>query len=142
MPIQNPIELLRTLCSEPRETEWLEFKLNRFDPHECGKYISALANSAMLRDRNSAYMVYGVENGSHAIHGTIVRLKEEKVGNEPFENWLSRLLEPRLNIEFLAFEDEGKHIEIIAIDPAYVRPVLFSGEAYVRVDSALSNLPG
>ena len=40
--------LLRELCKLPRETEWVEFKVNNAEPQEIGEYISALANSAAL----------------------------------------------------------------------------------------------
>jgi ATP-dependent DNA helicase RecG len=46
--INDAPTLLATLCALPSETEWLEFKESRFDPEEVGKYVSALANSAML----------------------------------------------------------------------------------------------
>ena len=45
----NPAELaalLDRLRAEPRETEWLEFKANRYEAQDLGEYISALANSA------------------------------------------------------------------------------------------------
>jgi len=40
--------LLDRLRTEPRETEWLEFKVNRYEPQILGEYLSALANSACL----------------------------------------------------------------------------------------------
>jgi hypothetical protein len=38
--------LIERLRSEPQETEWLEFKANRYEPQEIGEYLSALANAA------------------------------------------------------------------------------------------------
>ena len=40
--------LLDRLRAEPRETEWLEFKTNRYEPQLLGEYLSALANSAWV----------------------------------------------------------------------------------------------
>ncbi|WP_264050410.1 ATP-binding protein [Methylobacterium flocculans] len=135
MEIVDPQQLLTRLRAEPRETEWLEFKSNRLDHDEVGQYMSGLANAAMLSGSDAAYLVYGIDNDTHDIIGTTVRLKEETVGGQLFEHWLSRLLVPSVNFCFVSFEVDNKHIEIIAIDPCYVSPVRFKGHAFVRVDS-------
>ena len=62
--------LVRELCKLPDETEWLEFKHNNADPQSIGEYISALANSAALNGKAFAYLIWGVENETHAILGT------------------------------------------------------------------------
>lgn len=59
--------LLDRLCAEPRETERLEFKTNRYEPQVLGEYISALANSACLLVKPHGYLVFGIEDGSHAV---------------------------------------------------------------------------
>lgn len=128
------------MVAQPRENEWLEFKCNDFEAEKCAQYISALANSAMFQDVPHAYLVFGVEDKTHKIVGTKVSLKDEKVGNEPFENWVARKLDPRLNLTFVPFDYAGKNIEIIAIEPAYQRPVRVDGEAWIRVDSQLRRL--
>ena len=96
--IKDPKALLANLRSRTSEEEWLEFKVGTFKADEVGRYIAALANSAMLAGQRCAYMVWGVENGTHQIVGTPVRLKNEKgAGNEPFENWVTRWLDPSVN---------------------------------------------
>ena len=97
MPIADPARLLEDLCAEPRETEWLEFKTSYFDADEVGQYVSGLANSAILQGEAHAYLVFGVEDETHKIVGTTVSLKDAKVGNEVFENWLTRSLDPKLS---------------------------------------------
>ena len=62
--------LLTRLLAEPRETEWLEFKATRLEPQLLGEYLSALANSASLLGKPRAYLVFGVEDGTHAVVGT------------------------------------------------------------------------
>ena len=37
--------LVKELCKLPKETEWVEFKLNAWDPEKIGEYISALSFS-------------------------------------------------------------------------------------------------
>jgi ATP-dependent DNA helicase RecG len=44
------------------EAEWLEFKQNNADPDMIGRTVAALANAAILVDRDRAFMVWGVEN--------------------------------------------------------------------------------
>lgn len=51
--------VVRELSKLPTETEWVEFKHNRFDAEEIGQYISALSNSAALVDKVSAYLIWG-----------------------------------------------------------------------------------
>lgn len=62
--------LVRELCNLPHETDWVEFKTNYRDPHAIGESISALANAAALHGKAHAYMLWGIENGTHVIAGT------------------------------------------------------------------------
>jgi len=140
MSVDDPLALLRNLCSQPHEQEWLEFKVSYFDHMEIGRYVSALANAAMLSNETHGYLVFGVENETHNIVGTEVRLKSKKVGNEPFEHWLARALDPRLQLEFIECNDGGRYISIIKIDPAYQRPVSFKQVQYIRVGSVTKPL--
>jgi hypothetical protein len=41
-----------------------------FDPSAIGRYVSALANSARLADKNTAYLVWGVDNQGNVIGTT------------------------------------------------------------------------
>jgi predicted HTH transcriptional regulator len=133
MPICDPCALLDRLLRESTESEWLEFKLNQGDPNEIGEYISALANAAMLADKDRAFMIFGVRDGSREKVGTTVRLKKLKKGSENLDNWIARLIEPRLMIDYLDFECDGAAFAIIAIEPTYQRPVRFSGTEYIRI---------
>lgn len=126
------------------ETEWVEFKENYFNPEEIGEYISALANSACYLDKEKAYLIYGIEDKTHKIRGTRVNLKKEKVGNEEMENWIARLLTPRVDFEIWSGGFQNKFISIIKIDPARHQPVRFMGTAYIRVGTykkKLSDFP-
>src|SRR6185369_3932775 len=91
--------LISHLCTLPDETEWLEFKLNDADPEEIGEYISALSNSAGLHRREAGYLLWGVEDQTHNLKGTSFRPHKRRIGNEELENWLSRLLTPRVDFE-------------------------------------------
>src|SRR5271166_1596687 len=117
MAISNPCALLDRLLREPAESEWLEFKHNQSNMEEIGEYISALANAAMLADKDRAFLVFGVKDGSREKVGTTVRLKKLKKGAENFENWIARLIEPRLMIECLDFSCDEQDFAIIVIEP-------------------------
>lgn len=131
--IHDPCALLDRLLREPGENAWLEFKVNNADLREIGEYVSALANAAMLAGRDRAFLVFGVEDKTKRRVGTDVRLAELKQGGENFANWLSRLLEPRLVLDLVDFECDGLPFAIIGIDPAYERPVRFSGSEFIRI---------
>ena len=64
------VSLVRELCTLPRETEWVEFKVNDAEPQDIGEYISALANAAALVGKAFAYLVWGVRDEDHAVVGT------------------------------------------------------------------------
>ena len=55
------LDVLRAL---PAETEWLDFKeaKQNFDLDDLGKYVSALANEANLRNRPCGWLVLGVKD--------------------------------------------------------------------------------
>ena len=59
-PVEYLVSLVRELCKLPRETEWVEFKVNVHEPQEVGEYLSALANSAALAGKAFAYLLWGI----------------------------------------------------------------------------------
>ena len=74
--------LVKELCKLPKETGWVEFKHNNDDPIMIGEDVSALANTATLKDRDFAYMIWGVDDTTHEIEGTTVCLSMRKKGQE------------------------------------------------------------
>ena len=132
--------LVKELCKLPTETGWVEFKHNNDDPKMIGEDISALANTAALKDRDFAYMVWGVDDSSHNIIGTSVRLPLQKKGNEELENWLRHQLSKNANFEFLETEIDGNHIELIRIYRALLTPVAFEKTEYIRSGSYTKKL--
>jgi ATP-dependent DNA helicase RecG len=125
--------LLRELISLPRETEWVEFKVDNTNPQEIGEYISALANAAALNGKVMGCLVWGVENGSHRVVGTRFDPLAEKKGNEPLESWLLRLLDPRIRFSFHPVDVDGVRVVLLEIEPAVRQPVRFSGTEYIRI---------
>lgn len=105
-----------------------------------GEDISALANSATLNDRDYAYLIGGVDDGSHEIVGTKVRLQLEKKGEQELENWLRYLLSKNADFEFYDTEVDGKHVELIRIHKALNEPVAFQKIDYIRSGSYTKKL--
>jgi ATP-dependent DNA helicase RecG len=87
-------KLLEQLLALPRESEWLEFKHNNSDPHGIGEYISALSNSAVVHQRDSAFVVWGIEDGSAKTVGTTFDPTGVKIGGQALEMWLQQKLRP------------------------------------------------
>jgi len=110
------ISLIHELRKLPTESEWVEFKHNHADHKEIGEYISALANSAALLGKSTAYLVWGIDDKSHEVKGTRFAPSSSKIGNEELENWLLRLLDPKINFRFFSFVAVG-HIYFCAISP-------------------------
>lgn len=125
--------LVRQLAALPHETEWVEFKINKGAPEEIGEYISALSNSAALHGKDVGYIVWGVEDSTHALVGTSFRPRSAKVGSEELENWLSRLLIPSIHFLVREIEEAGKRFVVFEIPAATHTPVRFKDFEYVRV---------
>jgi ATP-dependent DNA helicase RecG len=75
----NQVELLKQLdelLNFPHETEWLEFKEAKsdFDSRELGRYFSALANEANLKNQPFGWLVFGIVNKDRSVCGTKYRL--------------------------------------------------------------------
>lgn len=139
MSLDRPAEYLIGLVQElrklPQETEWVEFKHNKAEPQDIGEYLSALANSAALLGKVNAYLIWGIDDTSHAIIGTRFEPGSVKVGNEELESWLLRLLEPKINFRFQALEIDDQPVVLLEIGAACRHPVQFQGQEYIRVGS-------
>lgn len=127
--------LVNEIIKLPNETEWIEFKHNNEDPQMIGEYISALSNSAALNGKTNGYIIWGVDDNTHEILGTTFTPSSAKKGGEALENWILRLLEPKIDFKFYEVEIDEKSIILLEIAPAYRHPVTFSGTEYIRLGS-------
>lgn len=134
-PLSYLISLIQELCKLPKEAEWVEFKHNNSDPKEIGSYLSCLSNSAALNGKTSAYLLWGVENTNHTIVGTTFKPSHTKVGNEELENWLLRLLQPKIHFSFYEIDIDELPVVLLEIPAALCSRVLFEGQAFIRVGS-------
>lgn len=127
--------LIARLRSQPRENEWLEFKVNLSDPDEIGEYVSALSNSAALHGEPFGYLVWGVEDGTHELIGTSFDLNTARKGNQSLHLWLLAALTPDPGIRFEAGVVDGKTVALLQVPAASQHPVQFKADAYLRIGS-------
>lgn len=129
--IGNVDILIKELCKLLKEVGWVEFKHNNCEP---------MMISATLNDRDYAYMIWGIDDTSHEIVGTKVRLQLEKKGGQELENWLRYLLSKNADFEFYNTDIDGKHVELIRIHKALNEPVAFQKIDYIRSGSYTKKL--
>lgn len=134
------VGLVRELCKLPHETEWVEFKTSYDNPQRIGELISALANGAALNGKPNGYIVWGIEDETHAVVGTTFSSATSKKGNEPLENWLLRKLSPRIDFHFHESTVDGGRVVLLETDRASQSPVAFGNEEFVRVGSVTKKL--
>jgi len=138
--MENLEILINELRKMPNETEWLEFKHDNYDPEMIGKDISALANSAALKEKSCAYMIWGIDDQTHDIVGTVNDLSTLKKGNEELGNWLRRLLSRNADFEFHIVTMSNKQVGVLIIYSAADRTVMFEKVDYIRIGSYTKKL--
>ena len=143
IPARNPEYLagmVRELCRLPSETKWVEFKGNNSNPETIGRNISALANGATINGKTSASAIWGIEDETHAIVGTIFSPSTAKKGNEPLESWLYSQINPRIEFRFNELDVDGQRVVLLEIEPASRQPVAFRGKEFIRVGGSTRRL--
>lgn len=138
--MENLDLLVQELIKYPKETEWLEFKHNNYEPQMIGRDISALANSATLNEKSCAYMLWGINDETHDIVGTDKDLRTLKKGNQELENWLRSLLSNNADFEFSSVEVNNKTVGVLIIYSATNQTVMFEKADYIRVGSYTKKL--
>lgn len=127
-------ETLNTLLARG-ESETVEFKgprSSKFDTKEIGKYVSALANEANLRQERRAWLVFGIDDTSCSLVGTTYRQDAKKLqhlNTEILEN-----TQPKLTFRKIHDLEIDGHRVIMFEIPAAPRgmPVAWSGQYYGR----------
>lgn len=138
---QSELEkLIEHLVKLPAENEIVEFKLNNFSPDVIGKRISALSNAVNLLEQKYGYIVFGIEDETHAVIGTKFNPHTEKIGTTNLIFWLSQHLNPRIDFRIYTIKYNQKDLVIFQVPPAITQPVKFEGVAYIRVGSATPKL--
>ncbi len=133
--------LLDRLRREPHETEWLEFKENHYEPQVLGEYLSALANAACLAGKPRGYLVFGVQDKTHAVVGTQLDPHAVKAkGNQDLLMWLAMGLQPNVGFEVHVLDHPKGRVVFFEVGPAWDRPVRFYSTAFIRVGTSKTEL--
>jgi ATP-dependent DNA helicase RecG len=134
--------LLNDLCSQPREQQWLEFKLNKgsITNEQIGEYISAMSNGATISNKPFGYLVWGVEDETLIIKGTNFTFENAKQGNQDLELFIRSYLYPKINFEIFEFDFSGKHIVLLRIPSAKGEPTHFQKKPFIRIGSNKTDL--
>ncbi len=135
------IALIDRLRALPTETEWLEFKRNRYEPQQLGEYLSALANAACLSGETRGYLVFGIDNGTHDVGGTDFDPYATKAkGNQDLLPWLAAGLRPNSGFEPRVVAHPDGRVVLFEIGPANGEPVSFYGTPYIRIGTSKTEL--
>lgn len=134
------IALIDELRSLPAETSWVEFKGNNTDPDVIGKRCSALSNAARIEGRDCAYMLWGIEDGSHTVIGTTFNPDAQKAHGQVLQLWLANSLQPSIAFSFRVANHPQGRVVLLEIPAATGAPVAFNNIAYIRIGSATPKL--
>lgn len=141
MSEREHIALIDRLRALPAETEWFEFKRSHCEPQALGEYLSALANAACLASRPRGYLVFGIDDATHAVVGTRFDPYSTKgKGNQDLLPWLAAGLRPNTGFEAHVVGHPGGRVVLFEVGPANGEPVSFYGTPYVRVGSSKTEL--
>ncbi len=132
-------QIVNELRSYDKEKEWFEFKENWFSPDELGEYISALSNSAAIEGRKFAYFVWGINDKTHKVVGTVFDY-EQDINHEPIKHYLRRKCSPDNNFDFEELMIEGKRVVLLTIPAAKTVPLSYARERYIRIGSSKENI--
>ncbi len=133
--------ILDRLCSASEETGTVEFKSNWDNPYDIGEYICALGNTARLDNEDRAWLLWGVENGTHRITGTAFDPFSAKgEGNQSLIMWLMQKISPKPDFQFHRLEHADGPVIMLEIHPPRMGPLAFQGERFIRVDSHKTKL--
>ncbi|MGK5094118.1 RNA-binding domain-containing protein [Deltaproteobacteria bacterium TL4] len=141
MEKQALLELLSHLIS-CWENEVIEFKNvgDSYSTSDIGKYFSALANEANLRDSEKAWLVFGVDNKTRSIVGSDYRKEKDRLQKTKLQ--ISEQTEPSITfreIHELA-TDTGRVILFEIPAAPFGMPIAWNGHYYARAGESLTHL--
>ena len=134
--MENIESLIRNLVRLPRETSWVEFKLNCYDAEMIGQRLCAIANAAVLDDRRVGYIIWGIDDVTHEIKGTTEDFPTVKVdGKQELEPWIRQRLSRNADFRYDAVEIDGVKVGLVTVYAAVGYPVSFHHIEYIRLGS-------
>lgn len=124
------------------ENEVVEFKevSHDYNTDKIGRYFSAMANEANLRDADAGWLVFGVSNKTRAVVGTYYRPERERL--DGLKQQISQGADPSTTFRQIhEVEVDGKRVVMLEIPPAPRGiPIAWQGHFYARSGESLSPL--
>lgn len=140
MSSQRDIDLVDELRRHSAETQWIEFKRSYEDAETVARLVSGLSNAARLASKECAYLLWGIDDASHLVVGTRFEPLTKKVGNQDFQFWLSRQLQPTPTLEFREVSHPDGRVVLLEVSAPTSAPTAFNSVPYVRIGSATPRL--
>lgn len=134
-------KLLQKLISTG-ENEVVEFKqgADTYSTNEIGKYFSALANEANLRDMEKAWLVFGVKDKTRTVVGTNYRLQTNRL--QGLKQQIAASTEPSVTFRNIHELHHSAGRVLLFEIPAAPRgiPIAWKGHYYGRAGESLTSL--
>jgi len=134
------IALVDELRSLPAETAWVEFKANNVDPDAIGKRCSALSNAARIEGRDFAYMLWGIDDATHAVVSTAFDPDTQKIAGQVYSFRLAQHLQPSIPFRFRVVDHPQGRVVLLEIPAATGAPTAYNSVPYIRIGSATPKL--
>ena len=126
-------ELVKELRNLPTETQWVDYKSDNPDLYIIGKDISALANSATIKDKEHSYIILNDASQINSLISIYNEKQDNNIDNNQLESSLRKLLSKNVIFDIKTVKLEEKLTSVIIISKAQDRPVLFENVAYIHV---------
>lgn len=134
--------LLETLIGLTDENEVVEFKeaRNEFSKDKLGEYFSGLSNEANLHGKDSAWLVFGISDKSHAVVGT--NFIDSQAKQNEIMRFIGEQTSPSMSFtEIISMKKNGKRVMLFRIPAApQGMPVAFKRLYYGRDGESLVGL--
>lgn len=138
-------QALQTLLTEliaGWENEVVEFKNvgDGYSTSDIGKYFSALANEANLRNVERAWLVFGVDNASRQVVGSDYRVDRERLHG--LKNQISQDSEPSITFREIheLITEQGRALLFEIPAAPFGMPIAWKGHYYARSGESLTHL--
>lgn len=133
--IEEQLDFILSLPAENEVVEWKEAK-NDFDFRKLGKYFSALSNEANLKNKHSAWLVFGIKNNKDIV-GTNYRKDFVELNNLKAEIAKQTTMGTSF-MEIYVTKKDGQRVVLFEIPPAPKGiPVAWQGHYYARENEDL-----
>ena len=124
------------------ENEVVEFKnvSDSFSTSDIGKYFSALANEANLRNLDRAWLVFGVDDKTRRVLGSTYRCEPDRLNGLKLQ--ISRDTEPRVTFREIHVLDTAEGRVLMFEIPAAPLgiPIAWKGHYHARAGESLTHL--